>query len=48
MQGFQWKGQILENRCYLEGQVRKDICSPERSDILRAGVRGTSVTWRGR
>ena len=39
-QGFEWKGPILENRCYLEKQVREDTCHREIIAICGAGCKG--------
>lgn len=41
MQAFRWKGQILENRCYLEVQVSYI------TGIFEAGFKGRVLPGRG-
>lgn len=43
MQGFKGEGQILENRCYLEGQVRRAVCYLRDYGHLWGTFQGTSV-----
>lgn len=48
MQGFKWEGQISENRCYLEVQVKGDMCYLRDRGHLWGRFQGTSVTWKSR
>lgn len=58
MQGFRWKGQIVENRYYLENQVRKDsgirehghLCGRFQGDkyYLEGQMRGNRRYLQGR